>query len=75
MATRLLYDNCLACGEPLPEQATTGRRRRFCNAACRMRYHRGLKRWAKRAVDAALAGEPEPPKDYRAETHIHWTEV
>ncbi len=55
---------CLVCGRDLQRKAT-GRPRRFCSNACRQRDYRELCRWAKRAVDAAQAGDPEPAQRWR----------
>jgi endogenous inhibitor of DNA gyrase (YacG/DUF329 family) len=62
MAYEPLY--CLVCGEML-EHKPTGRPRRFCSARCKQTDYRELRKWAKAAVEAALAGEPEPPKLWR----------
>ena len=51
---------CLVCGEKL-EHKSTGRPRRFCSAKCKQKDYRELRKWAKAAVEAALAGEPEEP--------------
>lgn len=50
---------CVHCGKPL-EHAGTGRPKRFCSTRCRVAHARAMKRWAHEAVDASMAGEPEP---------------
>jgi predicted nucleic acid-binding Zn ribbon protein len=55
--------HCQMCGADL-EHSATGRPKRFCSTRCRLAYHRAMKRHAAACVDAALAGEPEPPRDY-----------
>lgn len=57
---------CIVCGDPLVEHGTTGRPRRFCSDACRAKESRALRGWAHLAVDAFVAGEPEPSKNWRA---------
>jgi predicted nucleic acid-binding Zn ribbon protein len=65
--------HCLWCGAELHHKAT-GRGREFCSAKCRVYYARALKRHAARCVDAALAGEPEPARDYGYPVEIaHYT--
>ena len=54
---------CLWCGAEL-EHRRTGRPRRFCSPGCRAAHNRALKQHARRCVEAALAGQPEPPRDY-----------
>jgi hypothetical protein len=54
---------CLWCGEELEHNAT-GRAKRYCSAHCRVYYNRARKEYASRCVDAALAGEPEPERDF-----------
>lgn len=54
---------CYNCGVELEHKAE-GRDKRFCNAKCRVYYARASKRWAKRSIDALLAGEPEPERDF-----------
>lgn len=54
---------CQWCGAELAH-ARTGRPRRFCSTQCRAAYNRAMKRHARACVDAALAGEPEPPRDF-----------
>ena len=67
----MMADRCLVCGAPI-EQPRTGRPRRFCGGACRVRDHRMMKRWAHEAVGAALASQPEPHKWWRdGETRVH----
>lgn len=63
MRRRSRFDICRVCGERL-DIDHIGRRRKFCSAACRQKNYREEKKWTKKAVDAALAGEPEPPKDW-----------
>jgi len=50
---------CAHCGKDL-EHAATGRPRRFCSARCRVAHLRAMRQWARQAVDAIMAGEPEP---------------
>jgi hypothetical protein len=54
---------CRWCGEEL-EHAPTGRAREFCSARCRVYFNRALKRHARQCVDAALAGRPEPLRNF-----------
>ena len=68
MTTLYRADVCAHCGEPL-EHKPTGRPRRFCSTRCRVAHRRAMKRWAHQAVDAALAGDPEPALP-GAETHV-----
>jgi len=54
---------CRWCGADL-EHKHTGRPRRFCSDKCRAAHHQAVKRYARRCVDASLAGQPKPPKNY-----------
>jgi endogenous inhibitor of DNA gyrase (YacG/DUF329 family) len=51
--------HCIVCGALL-EHEPTGRPRKFCSAACKQKDYRELRKWAKAAVNAVMAGEPEP---------------
>jgi endogenous inhibitor of DNA gyrase (YacG/DUF329 family) len=55
--------HCQWCGAEL-DHAPTGRAKRFCSTRCRVAYNRAMKRHAAACVDAALAGQPEPPRDF-----------
>jgi hypothetical protein len=54
---------CQWCGAELEHQAT-GRPRCFCSTRCRVAYNRAVKQHAAACVEAALAGKPEPPRDF-----------
>jgi hypothetical protein len=56
-------EHCLWCGAELEHRAA-GRGKQFCGARCRVYYQRAVKRHAGQCVDAALAGEPEPARDF-----------
>lgn len=60
---------CIVCGKPLKHKPT-GRPRRFCDDACKQKDYRELKAWVSAANDAALAGEPDPPKTWRWEVRV-----
>ena len=55
--------HCLWCGRELRHQAT-GRPRETCSTRCRVALNRARKQYAIACVDAALAGEPEPARDF-----------
>ena len=55
--------HCLWCGRELQHKAT-GRPRETCCAKHRVALNRARKRYALACVDAALAGEPEPARDF-----------
>jgi len=59
----LRQEICYYCGAELEHQAE-GRDKHFCSAKCRVYYARASRRWAKRSIDAVLAGEPEPARDF-----------
>jgi hypothetical protein len=54
---------CQWCGAEL-KHANTGRPKRFCSTKCRAAYNRAMKQHAQACVEAALAGEPEPPREF-----------
>jgi len=54
---------CLWCGQEL-EHAPTGRPKRYCCPDHRVRYNRAMKKHARECAEAALAGEPEPERDF-----------
>lgn len=65
--------HCLWCGAELQHKAT-GRGKEYCSARCRVYYSRAMKRRAARCVEAALANEPEPERDYGYPVEItHYT--
>jgi len=60
---------CAHCGADL-EHKGTGRPRRFCSTRCRVAHLRAMRRWAHQAVDAIMAGEPEPTLPGCNETRV-----
>lgn len=54
---------CRWCGKEL-EHSATGRPKEYCSAHCRVYFNRAMKEHASACVDAALAGEPEPERDF-----------
>jgi endogenous inhibitor of DNA gyrase (YacG/DUF329 family) len=54
---------CRWCGEELEHKAT-GRARKFCSPRCRVSFNRAMKRYARECIDAALAGRPEPFRNF-----------
>jgi hypothetical protein len=54
---------CRWCGAELVHQAE-GRSKKYCSAKCRVYNRRAEKRWARKCVDAILAHEPEPARDW-----------
>lgn len=63
---RSIFDFCRVCDAPL-DQPATGRKKKFCGGACKQKNYREMKKWVTQAVDAALAGEPEPAKWWLSE--------
>jgi hypothetical protein len=57
--------SCQWCGAEL-EHTKTGRPRQFCSPRCRVAYNHAMKRHARACVETALAGKPEPPRDFGA---------
>jgi endogenous inhibitor of DNA gyrase (YacG/DUF329 family) len=55
--------HCLWCGAELKHKAT-GRAKEFCSSKCRVYHRRAFKRWIRECVKAALAGDPEPERDF-----------
>jgi len=54
---------CMWGGPPLEHKAD-GRNREYCSDKCRVYRNRAEKRYARACVDAALAGQPEPARDF-----------
>jgi len=66
--------HCEWCCEDL-DHASTGRAKRFCSTRCRVAYSRAMKRHAAVCVEAALAGQPEPPRDFGQPVKIRAYEI
>ena len=65
---------CYWCGAELVHSAT-GRGKRFCSAKCRIYHRRAVKKWARACDDEALAGQPEPARDFGYPVKIATYEV
>lgn len=54
---------CRVCGVVLHHKGT-GRPKTFCSAKCRKKFSRAEKKWARRCIDAWVAGKEEPDHPY-----------